>query len=119
MNDKCCEITCGADACSICGACRTEHNEDPVDNCPKNPIHRTTVNCQRIKELKALLEQHRWIPISKKPKDAGYYLTTDGTWYGRMYFDVCWYFGDRVTRFTNLLTHWKPIILPEQAPKGG
>ena len=53
MNDKCCEITCGADACSICGACRTEHNEDPVDNCPKHPIHRTTANCQRIKELKA------------------------------------------------------------------
>ena len=57
MEHKCCEITCGADACPSCGACLTEHNEDPVTNHPKQTIHRTTVNCDRIKELKAQLEE--------------------------------------------------------------
>ena len=53
MEHICCENDCGADACKSCGACLTEHTEDPVDNCPKNPKHRTTTNCERIKELEA------------------------------------------------------------------
>lgn len=41
---------CKADICLICGYCKTEHNEDPVENCPGtlgnpcNPIHNTSVN---------------------------------------------------------------------------
>lgn len=35
MNNEC--IDCGAETCSKCGQCLTLHNEDPVDNCPKNP----------------------------------------------------------------------------------
>lgn len=31
---------CGADICQYCGHCSTEHNEDPVDNCPKKPLHK-------------------------------------------------------------------------------
>ena len=40
-------LECGADICSICGACLTEHNEDPVNNCPEQSIHRTTKLTQR------------------------------------------------------------------------
>lgn len=53
MKDKCCEIECGADVCKYCGACLTEHNEDPVKNCPQNPKHRTSTKCERIKKLEA------------------------------------------------------------------
>ena len=74
MNDKCCEITCGADACRSCGSCRTEHNEDPVDNCPKQPTHRTTANCQRIKELEERIEALEQLlvcyRVGKNPSEA-------------------------------------------------
>ena len=47
----CCD--CGALVCKQCGACSTEHNEDPVDNCPKKPIHTTSVSCKVVKQLEA------------------------------------------------------------------
>ena len=33
-HDKC---ECGERLCSRCGCCLTEHNVDPVDNCPGSP----------------------------------------------------------------------------------
>ena len=57
MKHKCCEPACGADACSYCGGCLTEHNEDPIMNCPKQPIHRTSANCKRIKGLETIIQE--------------------------------------------------------------
>lgn len=49
----CCEPNCGALACEWCGACRTEHSEDPVKDCPQSqgrkPVHRTTALCNHVK----------------------------------------------------------------------
>jgi len=58
--------------------------------------------------LKKELEKHRWIPVSERlPEDGQYVLiVTDGG-----VDNVNWYATYHTT------THWKPIILPEQALK--
>jgi len=69
--EKCLEPACGADACSECGACLTEHNEDPVNNCPDEPKHFTT----RLRKSQEPLPQFKDIiglyaddePESKEP----------------------------------------------------
>lgn len=71
------------------------------------------------KRLKEELEKHHWIPVTEKlPKKNGYYLVCDGIWYGRMFFDGRWCFGNKTQYpYSEHLTHWKPIVLPEQMKK--
>lgn len=70
---------------------------------------------ERIKELKAQLEQHRWIPVSERlPENVAdvFILTDEGAggigFYGE---DENGYGWERLDYAINLnITHWKTII---------
>ena len=80
---------------------------------------------ERIKELEAKLEQHRWIPVSESlPKNVRTMWVllnaeATGTLTPGMGFcgDGIW---EILTRgLLTEVTHWKEIILPDKALKGG
>jgi len=83
----------------------------------KNKAH-----AERIKELE---EESRWIPVTERlPKDGGLYLLTKDFDKGEdLWMDI---YGSGSSGFKSIvdyihlhnITHWKPIILPEQALKG-
>ncbi len=69
-------------------------------------------------QLQAELDKYRWIPVSERlPKNANAVLLV---WRNYFYIGCCrggkfYIAGELYTE----VTHWKPIILPEQAKKGG
>lgn len=68
---------------------------------------------ERIKELKAQLEQHRWIPVSERlPENvATIFILTDEGAGGIGFYDEKGYGWERLDHAINLnITHWKPII---------
>lgn len=81
-------------------------------------------------QLKAKLERHRRIPVTERlprlnMKVCIYSPTQLGVrtgkytknWKGEFFWDVD--FTSDVTSYQDTITHWWPIILPEQALKGG
>lgn len=79
---------------------------------------------ERIKELSAELEQHRWIPVNEGlPEKPGYYLIicasegyNEHRWWQFWYQDG-WYeynkIEDCIDDTERTVTHWKPIIVGE------
>ena len=87
----------------------------------------------RIAELESALEKHRWIPVGERLPEAitkqihhsqdvlivqdkwgvrrGYYQEKHQQW-------VTYGSYQNPQEYQNEITHWKPIILPEQAKKG-
>lgn len=79
---------------------------------------------EQVKQLQAeneeLKEENRWIPVSEKlPEESGLYLVCDFSDYNRNepIFVVSWFDADKKYLNYDSATHWKPIILPEQALK--
>lgn len=83
------------------------------------------LNCQ-CNKLQAELEKHRWIPVSERlPEMSGQYLVMlnydhpQNLSIHMKHPAVASYFKDDALWGTEKhITHWKPIILPEQALKG-
>ena len=84
----------------------------------------------QFEKLRAELEQHRWISVNEKlPEKNGHYLAGDKNTVGEAYWTgekKKWKFLGTTCEFTfdtdviitdRFPTHWKPIILPEQALK--
>lgn len=78
---------------------------------------------ERIKDLEAELEQHRWIPVGERlPEKTGYYLIicasegyNEHRWWQFWYQDG-WYeynkIDDCIDDTERTVTHWKPISKP-------
>ena len=72
-----------------------------------------------ITKLEGQLEKHRWIPVSERlPEDNQCVLVTikhiNDTWGFLAWYQLSrkqWSFYDPMVR--GMVTHWKPIILPE------
>ncbi|KKN24351.1 hypothetical protein LCGC14_0895780 [marine sediment metagenome] len=71
---------------------------------------------EKTKELKALLELHRWIPVSERlPEKRGNYHVSDteSLWKHSWLPDFnCW--RNDAGLLYERITHWKPIILPQR-----
>lgn len=72
----------------------------------------------RILQLQAELDKHRWIPVEERlPESEGYYLAAEDGRFGEYWYSKLggWQHGDRKTSYScaDCITHWKPIILPE------
>ena len=78
--------------------------------------------CEENVTLQAELDKHRWIPVNEPPKEIGRKFWTIQMTHSRdiveakMKKDKKWYTLDNMTG-KYLPTHYKPIILPEQALK--
>ena len=71
------------------------------------------------KRLRAELEQHRWIPVSERlPKHSCRLLAYGKDGYGYVIVAAISYDLEfEKFKILSEVTHWKPIILPEQALK--
>jgi len=67
----------------------------------------------KIDQLQAKLEQHRWILVSERlPKEKGYINVANA----KLKIPQTWYWtntNDEAQRLKAFMTHWQPIILPE------
>ena len=82
---------------------------------------------KRIAELQAKLDKHRWIPVEERlPNKDGFYLVFpsiencpalyyqgDWHWYDHTDDAICETIGHNMDEPIPIITHWKPIILPE------
>ena len=85
-----------------------------IKQCKKHPLSKAL---ERITELEAQLEQHRWIPISERlPENIATVFIFTGEGRGGVGFygeDETGYIWERLDHAINLnITHWKPIIQP-------
>lgn len=90
---------------------RLEEKVEQLERCIKE--------MQRLDKMliQTKIEQHRWIPVSERlPEGMGDYLVSNGIWIERIWFDNGWcYQKGAEFQDKSKITHWKPIILPEQA----
>lgn len=75
----------------------------------------------QIDEQNKEIKQHRWIPVSKRlPENANAVLLYCDKMIVTGYFSGEWQIHNTKTPrcyYQHKITHWKPIILPEQALK--
>ncbi len=70
-----------------------------------------------IKEIEQLETKHRWTPVTERlPEKHADYWVCEKHWHGHLRWRGYWmnFFGNK-TKYPNpgLITHWKPVILPE------
>ncbi len=94
-------------------------NSERVEALKKFPSGCPACLIERIAELEAQLEQHRWIPVTERlPENVATVFIFTGEGRGGVGFygeDETGYIWERLDHAINLkITHWKPIYLPEK-----
>ncbi len=87
----------------------------PCSQCRDYSLWAENPEPSKLEQLQAELDAYRWIPVEERlPDKVGYYAVTDGKeWWREL-----WCFVDHsgAKGWENnheVITHWKPITLPE------